>query len=131
MKLIYFIQLVFLTVAFLYGYRYHISPVKVVVFALVSELLYGLLVYNLYYTWDVLSIFDLNKLDKELWLARLIQWGGRQVGQRVRFYFFDSVWWNITLTGGFVVTLITTLAGDVVSRVVYTTRADFARSSAE
>jgi hypothetical protein len=131
MKLIYFIQLVFLTLAFIYGYRFHLTPVKVVIFALVSELVYGLLVYNLYYNWDVLNIFDLNKIDKELWLGKLIKLAGKQMGHKVSFYVFDSVWWNVTMTGGFIVTLITTLAGDVVSRVVYTARADYARSSAE
>ncbi|MDX2061977.1 MAG: hypothetical protein SFY70_02875 [Bacteroidia bacterium] len=129
MRLVYFIQLLALTLAFLYGYWKYLTPWRLVISALVLQLLYGLVVFHLYYTWDVLSVFDFNRLDKETWLMDLILWLGKLFGNRPRILVADHTWWCTMFTGGFLVSLNTILLGGLFARVLHATRADYAQSN--
>lgn len=128
MRLVYFIQLVFLTLAFLYGYRNYLTPLRLVVISFTLQVLYGLLIYVLYYHLGVLTIFDFNRMDKETWLLDLIIEAGKANGTKPPIFIADRSWWSIMITGGFLSTLLTILSGGLLSRMVYTTRADYARS---
>lgn len=127
MKLVYVIQLVFLLAAFLYGYRYEVSVVRMVLFTFANELLYGLIIYFLSEEVDSLaalgvtsevierlrlSIFDMVRLEKEQWLPNFIHWLAARFGRNISWR-FDIVYQMLALTGGFFITLTTALGGTI------------------
>lgn len=127
MKLVYAIQLVFLLAAFLYGYRYEVTVVRMVLFTFANELLYGMVVYFLneevdsLAAWGVssqviesmrLTIFDMVRLEKEQWLPNFIHWLAARFGRNISWR-FDTVYQTLAFTGGFFITLTTALGGTI------------------
>ena len=136
MKLVYLIQLVFLLLAFWYGYRYEASSQRIVLFTFLNELLYGLVVIVLYDYVDTLvqwgldagcadrirlSIFDLYRLEKEQWLSNFIRWIARQNGRNISWR-FDQMYLLLALTGGFFITLTTVLGGTILRNAAHQSR---------
>lgn len=123
MKLIYFVQLVQLMLAFYLGYRLNVSAFRLVVTAMALQAVYGLLVYYFVFRAPPLieipgvSIFDLFRMEKERWLPDMIQWLGRLLGRPFRFV-VDDAYFVVMMTGGFFVTLGALLAGSVFSNAV-------------
>lgn len=123
MKLIYFVQLVQLMLAFYLGYRLNVSAFRLVITAMALQAVYGLLVYYFVFRAPPLieipgvSIFDLFRMEKERWLPDMIQWLGRLLGRPFRFV-VDDAYFVVMMTGGFFVTLGALLAGSVFSNAV-------------
>jgi len=122
-RLIYFVQIIQLMLAFYLGYRLNVSAFRLVMTAIVLQVVYGLLIYYFVFRAPPLidipgvSIFDLFRLEKERWLPDLIQWLGRQLGRPFRFV-TDDAYFVVMMNGGFFVTLGALLAGSVFSNAV-------------
>jgi hypothetical protein len=132
MRLVYFVQFVQLMLAFGLGYRMNVTPFRLVMTAIGLQVVYGLLIYYFVFRAPPLidlpgvTIFDLYRLEKELWLPRLIEWLGRQVGHRFRFP-VDDAYFVVMMTGGFFVTLGSLLSGSIFSNAVSGRRVKQAR----
>lgn len=127
MKLIYFVQLLQLLLAFYLGYRMNVSAFRLVMTAILLQAIYGLLVYYFVFRAPPLldipgvTIFDLFRLEKERWLPDLVQWLGRLLGRPFRFV-TDDAYFVVMMTGGFFVTLGALLAGSVFANAVSSRR---------
>ncbi len=127
MKLIYFVQLLQLLLAFYLGYRLNVSAFRLVMTAILLQAIYGLLVYYFVFRAPPLldipgvTIFDLFRLEKERWLPDLVQWLGRLLGRPFRFV-TDDAYFVVMMTGGFFVTLGALLAGSVFANAVSSRR---------
>jgi len=126
-KLIYFVQLLQLLLAFYLGYRLNVSAFRLVMTAILLQAIYGLLVYYFVFRAPPLldipgvTIFDLFRLEKERWLPDLVQWLGRLLGRPFRFV-TDDAYFVVMMTGGFFVTLGALLAGSVFANAVSSRR---------
>lgn len=151
MKFIYVLQLIFLVLPFVMGYRMALSPFRIVLIALVNELVYCSLLYVLYfkgqqvvaiyesllglfttvtpYTADIIDVFDLYRLEKELWLFNFISWMAKLMGNSLRLYVADTAFMVLSFTGGFFVTVIAVLGGSIFRNAIYSFRMDAARPS--
>jgi hypothetical protein len=150
MKFIYILQFVFLTIAFVHGYRLALSPFRIVMIALINELIYCGVVFALYFygpeivmwlnavlEWafekhdpivgDLIDVFDLYRLEKELWLYSIIRWLGGYTGHTLRLLVADLDFVLLSFMGGFFVTLITVVGGSIFRNAVYAMRMDAAK----
>lgn len=111
MRLIYFIQLLSLMWAFWYGYQRYREPFELVAGALGIQLVYGVVIYSLYWYFDnLISVFDLLDVEKERWLPRFISWLSRHFHRGIQWR-IDALYIVVSLTGGYFITLLFVLGG--------------------
>ena len=127
MPLVYFLQIVFLGLAFAYGYRHPLRPLRAVGVAALCQLAYGLLLYIAFQSDSgALTVWDMLKLEKELWLRNWVRWLAARLGRDFRLRADDPLFALLLLTGGFYTTLLAVLAGHITRAARAARKADSA-----